>query len=67
MFFSLEGRISFGGCGLMLVVAIDSRLTEGSVGEGGDGRIRRLSMDLTSESVRFGAGLEVEAVVVVVD
>lgn len=67
MFFSLEGRISFGRCGLMLITAIDSRLAEGSVGEGGDGRIKRLSIDFTSESVRCGAGLEVEAVVVVVD
>jgi len=51
----------------MLVVAIDSRLVEVSVGEGVDGRIKRLSMDFTSESLRFGAGLEVDPVIVVVD
>jgi len=50
----------------MLVAAIDSRLVEGPVGEGGDGRTKRLSTDFTSESLLFGAGFEVEAVKVVV-
>lgn len=64
MFFSLGGKCGFGrgGCFFML----DSMLVEGSVGEGGEGRIKRLSMDLTSsELLRRGTTFALEVAVVV--